>query len=44
MSIFWSECGVCGKSKSDVRFEGSVEMYICDSCLEKQKELEGDTK
>ena len=31
------KCEVCGKSKADVRFEGSEEKNICDSCLLKEK-------
>lgn len=31
------ECEVCHEKKSDVRFEGEVEMNICDKCLEKKK-------
>lgn len=31
------KCEVCGKEKADVRFEGSEEMNVCDSCLFKEK-------
>jgi len=34
-----TECDVCGMIKDDVRFEGSFDGFICDSCLEEQKEV-----
>lgn len=30
-------CEVCGHLKSDVRFEGLTENFICDTCLYKYK-------
>jgi hypothetical protein len=32
------ECEICHKIKKDVRFEGSQEINICDSCLIEVKE------
>jgi hypothetical protein len=34
------ECDICNKVKEDVRFEGSKEKTICDSCLYKIKKGE----
>ena len=33
-------CEVCNEIKDDVRFEGSFESFICDSCLNKIKTSE----
>lgn len=35
-------CEICNKIKDNVRFEGSFEGYICDSCLEEIKREENE--
>ena len=34
-------CAICGKKKRSVRFEGSYEDFICDSCLFDEKIKKG---
>jgi len=36
------KCEVCKKKKTDTRFEGEVEMNICDGCLVELKRKENE--